>query len=540
VSQVESTRLDLRMRVRRALRSLLYIGMSVPLGLLAALSLAAAAIGSALSVIWIGAPLRIAAMEACRWLAERERRAVNALLAAHIPPLDVPAPSRRVRPRRPMDVLADRQLVRMLVLLALKLPVALTLVALTAAALVVGGGLLALGVKGILGLGAPTYVGPLRTGVLTGIVLCLLALPVAVLATAGFGGAGSLLRLLSRALLLSPPSAAGAPVREMLAESLGDRTLSIAYWLPDREIFVDEAGQAVTLPQRGSGRAWTAVDRDGRRVAAILHEEELDTSPELVHAAAAAASLALDNERLKADLRARVEELRVSRIRIVEASDAARRQIERDLHDGAQQQLVSLALDLRMLKARLREPAAARDVDRLSEKLNTALSELRELARGIHPAVLTVRGLGPAVEALVHRTSVAVEHRVDVGEHRLSPPIEAAAYFLVAEALTNVVKYAQASLAHVIIYREGDQLIVEVHDDGVGGADIERGSGLRGLTDRISALEGTLRIESPPGVGTHLEARIPCGAAKLVAEAHDAEDPVPADQPPPRAAIEAP
>ena len=198
----------------------------------------------------------------------------------------------------------------------------------------------------------------------------------------------------------------------MLAESLGDRTLSIAYWLPDREIFVDEAGRPVELPDPGSGRAWTAVERDGVRVAAIVHDAELDTAPELVHAAAAAAALALDNERLKADLRARVEELRVSRVRIVEAADAARRRLERDLHDGAQQQLVSLALDLRLLKsraARHRRRAARRRA--LAEKLAVALAELRELARGIHPAILTDRGLGPAIEALADRVPVPVERR---------------------------------------------------------------------------------------------------------------------------------
>ena len=157
----------------------------------------------------------------------------------------------------------------------------------------------------------------------------------------------------SRAALLRSRVAEGGPVRELLAERLGDRSLKIAYWLPEREIFVDDTGRPVELPEPGSGRAWTAVDRGGVRLAAIVHDAELDASPELVTAAASAAALAIDNERLKAELRARVEELRVSRLRIVEAADDARRRIERDLHDGAQQQLVALALDLRMLKARL-------------------------------------------------------------------------------------------------------------------------------------------------------------------------------------------
>jgi signal transduction histidine kinase len=356
--------------------------------------------------------------------------------------------------------------------------------------------------------------------------MCLLTVPLAVITTAGLGALGRVQRGLTRALLLPPPTAEGGPVREMLAESLGDRTLSIAYWLPDREIFVDEAGRTVSLPDPGSGRAWTAVERDGQRVAAILHDAELDTGPELVHAAAAGASLAIDNERLKADLRARVEELRVSRVRIVEAGDAARRRIERDLHDGAQQQLVSLALDLRLLKARLPDAEAAAVVDELTDKLGVALAELRELARGIHPVVLTAQGLGPAVEGLAHRSPVHVECHVDVGDERLSPSIEAAAYFLVAEALTNVVRYAQADSARVEIHRAGNNVFVEVSDDGVGGADLAAGSGLRGLADRIAALEGTLRVISPPGQGTRVQATIPCTAGTLVSAAKETEPPV--------------
>jgi signal transduction histidine kinase len=325
----------------------------------------------------------------------------------------------------------------------------------------------------------------------------------------------------------------------MLAESLGDRTLSIAYWLPEREIFVDDAGRTVALPEAGSRRAWTAVERDGRRVAAIIHAAELDTGPELVQAAAAAAALALDNERLKAELRARVEELRVSRMRIVEAADAARRRLERDLHDGAQQHLVSLALDLRVLKARLADPEAGALVDEVADKLATGLAELRELARGIHPAVLTQRGLGPAIEGLAERIPIPLHSRIDVGEERLAPPIEAAAYFVVSEALTNVSRYAQASRVDVEIVRDGDEVLVRVRDDGIGGADMGAGSGLRGLADRLAALDGSLRVESPPGAGTRIEARIPCEAGSLATSAQE-PDPPPREPAPPQATLEAP
>jgi signal transduction histidine kinase len=325
---------------------------------------------------------------------------------------------------------------------------------------------------------------------------------------------GSGFRSLARALLLAPPAPAGAPVREMLAESLGDRSLSIAYWLPDREIFVDDRGRPVSLPGAGSGRAWTAVEREGQRVAAIVHDAELDATPELVHAAASAAALAIDNERLKADLRARLEELRHSRRRIVEAADDARRRIERDLHDGAQQQLVSLALDLRLLRAQLKDqPELAATVEELTDKLNAALAELRELARGIHPAVLSDHGLVPAVHVLVERASLPIECDLAF-EGRLPAPIEAAAYFVVAEGLTNVVKYANATHARVSLRRRGDVLEVVVADDGVGGASIERGSGLRGLSDRLAALEGELAVDSILGEGTRLTATIPIAAAE--------------------------
>jgi signal transduction histidine kinase len=531
----------LRRRVRRAAEALAYLAVSVPIGLLAAAAVLLVGLGSLLSVVVVGRPLVHAGIAACSWVADHDRRLANALLAAHIPALPDRWTIGGSRRRALAELRGDTGLMRLLEHLATKLPVAVALLAVALAGLAVLAGLLALAVKGIAGLGEPVYVGPVLTGPVSGIALALLAVPVAILTIAGLVAAGQVVRRLVRTFLLAPQVVAGGPVRELLAESLGDRTLSIAYWLPDRGIFVDEAGHPVRLPDPGSGRAWTAVERDGSRVAAILHDAELDTGPELVQAAAAAASLALDNERLKADLRARVEELRVSRVRIVEAADAARRRIERDLHDGAQQQLVSLALDLRMLKTRLHDAETAGVVDELAEKLGVALAELRELARGIHPVVLTAQGLGPAVRSAATRTAVPVDVHVDLGEDdRLSAPIEAAAYFLVAEALTNVVRYAKASQARVEVRREPETVVVEVHDDGVGGADMAAGSGLRGLADRIAALEGTLRVQSPVGRGTHVVARIPCGAGALVAGAHEPPPVVAASEVAPQAVLETP
>jgi signal transduction histidine kinase len=367
--------------------------------------------------------------------------------------------------------------------------------------------LLVIGVRGLAG-SESGYVGPFAIDPGLGIVLCLLAVPMAIVTIAVADGIAVVLRSLARALLVSSlPS--GAPVRETLAQSLGDRSLSIAYWLPDREMFVDERGHHVPLPAAGSDRAWTSVDYEGRRVAAIIHDTSLEASPELVQAAAAAASLALDNERLKADLRARVEELRASRVRLVEASNAARRRLERDLHDGAQQQLVAMAVELRLLRNRLGEnPEATELVDRIDAKLAAALEELRELARGIHPGILTDRGLAPALESLASRAPLPVSCEIDI-PWRPPAAVEAVAYFVIAEALTNVLKYARANQAWLRACYEGEYLLVEMQDDGIGGADEGKGTGLQGLRDRVGALEGTLSVRSPAGEGTLVTARIP-------------------------------
>jgi signal transduction histidine kinase len=206
----------------------------------------------------------------------------------------------------------------------------------------------------------------------------------------------------------------------------------------------------------------------------------------------------------------RTEEIKASRARIIQAADNARRKIERDLHDGAQQRLVSLTLDVRVARARLaKDPESAGPfLDRLGEELAQASAELRELARGIHPAVLTERGLAPAIETLASRATVPVEI-VAVPQERLPPAVEATAYFTVSEALTNVAKYAHASHATVSLANGGESLVVEVRDDGVGGAQAGAGSGLSGLADRVGACDGSLSVLSPPGEGTLVRAVLP-------------------------------
>jgi signal transduction histidine kinase len=211
-------------------------------------------------------------------------------------------------------------------------------------------------------------------------------------------------------------------------------------------------------------------------------------------------------------LRARVEALQASRDRAVDSAEAERRRIERDLHDGAQQRLVALAMDLGMARAKLEtDPAAATAlVGEAHEEAKRALAELRDLARGIHPAVLADRGLDAAISALAARSPVPVG--VDVSTGRLPDPVESAAYFVVAEALTNAAKHARASEIGVRITRHRDLLIVEVIDDGAGGADPAGGSGLRGLADRVAGVDGHLTVTSPPGGPTVIRAELPCGS----------------------------
>jgi signal transduction histidine kinase len=503
----------LRRRIEVASEGFAAIVATLALGVVGILLLGLLTVGIVLSAVWIGLPIVLAALAGCQALAEAHRRQANRLLNAHLSSL--PAPERRAGDsawRRCAYALGDRRRWRVLALAGLNLPVAVVLLAVALAPITLSAELLVLGVSAIFGLGDADYLGPLPLNVPIGLLLILLGLASAVLAIAILGGLRVVLRSYTRRWL-GRRGAPEGPIRELLAERMGDRTLSIAYWLPDRNTFVDESGSPVTLPEAGSGRAWTAVEHDGRRVAAIIHDAALDAPPELVNAAAAAAALALDNERLKADLRARVHELRISRARIVDAGDAARRRLERDLHDGAQQQLVSLALDLRMLRARMKGSEELLPmVDEISEKLTVALAELRELARGIHPAILTDRGLGPAVESLADRVPLPVTSEVDLPD-RPPPAVEAAAYFVVAEALTNVARYAQAQEARVDIRREDDAVVVRVDDDGIGGADPESGTGLRGLFDRLAALDGELVIDSPPGHGTRLRARIPWEAS---------------------------
>jgi signal transduction histidine kinase len=297
-------------------------------------------------------------------------------------------------------------------------------------------------------------------------------------------------------------------IRGALATAIGDPTLELALWLPDRRVWADEEGEEMTLPA-GRERAVTLV---GNELAAMIHDPVLLDQPALLEAAGSAARLALENERLQAQLRAQLVELRMSRARIVRAGDDERRRLERDLHDGAQQRLLGVGIGLKLVRAAINgDVAASALIDETEEEVRAALRELRELARGIHPAALADHGLGAAVRTLAERAPHPV--RVNVGPDRFAAHIETAIYFMVAEALTNVSKHADASEAWVTIERRSDAVRVEVGDDGVGGARVGReGSGLSGLRDRVAALDGRLSLESRAGAGTRLLAEIPCAS----------------------------
>jgi signal transduction histidine kinase len=307
----------------------------------------------------------------------------------------------------------------------------------------------------------------------------------------------------------TPPSG----LRDALARSLGDSNLELGFWLPDRQAYADAEGLPVALPT-GDGRAVTMLEHHGQPLAALVYDPSLLEEPELVNSVGAAAQLALENAQLQAETRAQLVQVKESRKRIVAAADEERKRIERDLHDGAQQRLSALVAQLRTAQLRLGATDADPAIDALLEsavvELQAANEELRELVRGVYPAILTEEGLAAAVESLALRTPFPVE--LDVVEGRFPAQVEATAYFVTCESLNNVLKHAQASRAVIRISQIRGQLKVEVVDDGVGGARPTTGSGLSGLEDRVEALGGSLRVESRPGLGTRVVTEIPCGS----------------------------
>jgi signal transduction histidine kinase len=350
----------------------------------------------------------------------------------------------------------------------------------------------------------PDWLGDLYWWQVAGQIL----LPIALLA-------GLLRARLARAqigdLLIELDSTPPDGIRDALARHLGDPSLELVFWLPARNAYVDAAGSTVELPSPDAGRSVTEIAHDGERVAAIVHDPSLDDEPELVQSAATAARLALENARLHAEVRAQLVQVQESRRRIVAAGDEQRRRIERDIHDGAQQRLVALALELRATQRRLGgrvDPDVERAISGAVEELQLAVSELRELARGVHPAILTEEGLAGALESLATRTPLDVTVTGSPAG-RQQPELEAAAYFVACEALANAVKHSGASRVTISAVLRDDKLVIEVVDDGQGGAN-PAGSGLRGLADRLEAHGGRLTVTSPAGGGTRVVGELPC------------------------------
>jgi signal transduction histidine kinase len=308
-----------------------------------------------------------------------------------------------------------------------------------------------------------------------------------------------------------PDLAAPAQVQASLRDILGDPTLELSWWDWEQRCYVDVHGTVTTFTA-SEARVVTPVEYESRKIGAIAHDPVLLESPEFLHSFVPAMRIAMERDRLHRDLTSKLEQLNASRLRIVEAADAERRRLERNLHDGAQQRLMAALLQLRALERSPDVQAEVKEaVARSREELEGAIADLRELARGLHPPLLTSHGLEAAVRAAVERTTMPVDLDVQL-EQTLAPAVAAAAYYVCGEALANVAKHAQATTVRLEISCADGLLQVVVEDDGVGGATVDAGgesTGLRGLCDRVEALAGTIALDSPTGSGTRLLASFP-------------------------------
>ncbi len=293
----------------------------------------------------------------------------------------------------------------------------------------------------------------------------------------------------------------------VLAEALGDPSASLSFWLPETEAYADASGRLVDVA--GDERAPTEIGRGGARTAVLLHDPTLRDRPDLLNSVLSAATLSIEMARLRVELRLQLAEVEASRSRIVEAGYEERRRLERDLHDGAQQRLVSLGVQVRRLQRTLPRGAAVLSpaLDRVVEEIGGAITDLRQIAAGVRPARLD-DGLSAALADLARSAPIPVD--VEVPPERVQASVEAAAYFVACEALTNAVRSASASRVAMRAVRQNGTLLVSITDDGIGGAVVRRGSGLAGLQDRVAAHGGTLEVVSPRGRGTRVEVAIPC------------------------------
>jgi signal transduction histidine kinase len=341
------------------------------------------------------------------------------------------------------------------------------------------------------------------TGLETASRAMMLLIPLGLLAGVGWS---RLRRSQATNFVVELQTGGSVSLRERLARALGDPSLELAYRLDDGR-FVDERGESTALPDDPQ-RAVTLVSVSGETVAALVHDPLLLDDPALVESVRGTAGLVLENERLAAEVRAQLAEVRASRTRLVAATDEERRRIERDLHDGAQQRLVVLCVKLGVAAGRT-EPEVATTLLSAQDELEEAIAELRALARGIHPTLLREEGLDVALEGLARRAPLPVTIEGCVGG-RLAPALELAAYFVATEALTNAVKHAAAASVTVDVEHAGGTFRLVVSDDGVGGALVTPAGGLSGLRDRVEALDGTLTVRTNPAGGTTVAAEMPC------------------------------
>ena len=303
------------------------------------------------------------------------------------------------------------------------------------------------------------------------------------------------------------PGAEG--VAAALRTALGDPNLQVGYWMAEHGTYIDASGREISESTLPADRVVTGIpDANGEPLAVLIHDAALAEEGELLYAVGAAAHFALENARLHAQLAMQLKEVQASRVRLVAAADAERRRVERNLHDGAQQQLVMLSLLLQEARGKAQgNPDLEATIEAASRQLQDSLRELRELARGIHPVILTRQGLREALTVLAARAPLPVT--VAAPPERYPEPVESTMYFVAAEAITNIAKHAGAEEATVRLTQRGGLLVLEVTDDGVGGATVSAGGGLQGLTDRVAALAGQLTVRSRPAGGTLLRASIP-------------------------------
>ncbi|WP_223622219.1 ATP-binding protein [Microbacterium sp. EST19A] len=301
-------------------------------------------------------------------------------------------------------------------------------------------------------------------------------------------------------------------VAQALATTLGDSTLRVVYWDAPQNRFVDEDGDEVVVDSSDSERGWLQVVVDEELVGAVAYDARIIAEPTPVRRAAEVLAIALDRERLTTQLLSSNEALTLSRVRIVEAADRERFRIARDLHDGLQMQLVLLAIEAQTIANSAPDSPMGGDIEGLRHGIDTAAADLRHLVHNVLPAALLEQGLVAATEDLVDRLAVPATLEAELDESTIATSTAHTAYFIVAEALANTVKHARASNVRVAMSQDDETMTLAIEDDGIGGARIGAGIGLRGLADRVEALKGTIDIQSSPGRGTTVRVELPCAS----------------------------